>query len=71
MKRRGFPFSYCPIPGNSDLFRISSFGFRISGSAGLLDESDIPIGLAARLMRGGFPLSSSEGGEGNGVAAGE
>ena len=34
-KRRGFPFAYCPIPGNSDLFRISSFGFQISGSAGL------------------------------------
>jgi len=34
-KRRGFPFAHCPIPGNSDLFRISSFEFRISGSAGL------------------------------------
>ena len=30
-----FPFSYWPIPIHSDLFRISSFGFRISGSAGL------------------------------------
>ncbi|MEI6784560.1 MAG: hypothetical protein WCQ21_27015, partial [Verrucomicrobiota bacterium] len=30
-----FPFSYWPIPIPSDLFRISSFGFRISGSAGL------------------------------------
>ena len=34
-KRRGFPFAHCPIPVNLDLFRISSFGFRISGSAGL------------------------------------
>ena len=24
-KRRGFPFPHCPIPGNSDLFRISDF----------------------------------------------
>ena len=31
-KRRGFPFAHCPIPGNSDLSLISSFGFRISGS---------------------------------------
>ena len=30
-----FPFSYWPIPINSDLFRISSFGFRISRTAGL------------------------------------
>ena len=34
-KRRGFPFAHCLIPVHSALFRISSFGFRISGSAGL------------------------------------
>jgi hypothetical protein len=30
-----FPFFDCPIPLDSDLFRISDFGFRISGSPGL------------------------------------
>ena len=33
-KFRGFPFFPLPISINSDLFRISGFGFRISGSAG-------------------------------------
>ena len=34
-KHCAFPFAHCPIPINLDLFRISSFGFRISGSASL------------------------------------
>src|ERR1035441_7726127 len=31
----GSPFFHSPIPVNWDLFRVSGFGFRISGSAGL------------------------------------
>jgi len=37
---------------------------------GLPDESGVPIGLAARLMRGCFPLASSGGGEGGGEEGG-
>ncbi len=32
-KHRGSPFAHCPIPLPLDLFRISSFGFRISAPA--------------------------------------
>ena len=40
-KFRGFPFFQLPISINSDLFRISDFGFRISGSAGLRKRSPV------------------------------
>ena len=44
-KRPGFPLVHCPIPGNSDLFRIASFGFRIFSSSALRGCLVVAVGL--------------------------
>ncbi|MEI8078587.1 MAG: hypothetical protein WCH61_03025, partial [bacterium] len=53
-KLRAFPFSQLPISINSDLFRVSGFGFRISGPAGLR-----PLCLFATILLLSFSLQPS------------